>query len=253
MRSYRYCCIDALHGRIEKKLDGNYTKMLRAKLNKSLRQHPTKQQLYGHLPPITKTIKLRRTRHAGHCWRSKDALIRDVLLWTSSYWQAKAGRPVGTYIQQLCADTGCSPEDMPEAMDDREGWRERVRVIRTDGATWWWWWWWWYSVLGASTTIDITVTFMFHSFFCKMHVFLHFFVFFSFYGRKKSTRWQVLFFLLINTKSDLLCEININDDFLWQLSDNQSSKLIRTFLSVLVDLKSAVVWMISIFSLVGWA
>ncbi len=25
---------------------------------------------YGHLPPITKTIQVRRTRHAGHCWRS---------------------------------------------------------------------------------------------------------------------------------------------------------------------------------------
>ena len=26
-------------------------------------------------------------------------------------------------IQQLCADTECSLEDLPEAMDDREGWR----------------------------------------------------------------------------------------------------------------------------------
>ena len=37
---------------MEKKLDGNYTRMLRAILNKSWRQHATKQQqLYGHLPP----------------------------------------------------------------------------------------------------------------------------------------------------------------------------------------------------------
>ena len=48
-----------------KKLDGNYTRMLRATLNKSWRQHPTRHQMYGHLPPITKTIQLRRTRHAG--------------------------------------------------------------------------------------------------------------------------------------------------------------------------------------------
>ena len=51
--------------------------MLRAILNKSRRQHPTRHQLYGHLPPITKTIQVRRTRHAGHCWRSKDELISD--------------------------------------------------------------------------------------------------------------------------------------------------------------------------------
>ena len=37
-------------------------------------------------------------------------------------------------------DTGCIPEDLPEAMNDREKWRERVRDIRASGTTWWWWW-----------------------------------------------------------------------------------------------------------------
>ena len=125
---------------LSKKLDGNYTRMLRAILNKSWRQHPTKHQLYCHLPPITKTIQLRRTRHAGHCWRSRDEFMSDVLLWTPTYGRAKAGRPARTYIQQLCKDTGCSSEDLPEAMNDREKWRERVRDIRAGGTTWWWWW-----------------------------------------------------------------------------------------------------------------
>ena len=129
--------------RLEKKLDGNYTRMLRAVLNKSWRQHPTRHQLYGHLPPITKTIQVRRTRHAGHCWRSKDEVISDVLLWTPTYGRAKAGRPARTYIQQLCEDTGCKPEDLPEVMNDREKWRERVRDIRAGGTTWWWWHNWW--------------------------------------------------------------------------------------------------------------
>ena len=127
--------------RLEKKLDGNYTRMLRAVLNKSWRQHPTRHQLYGHLLPITKTIQVRRTRHVGHCWRSKDELISDVLLWTPTYGRAKAGRPARTYIQQLCEDTGYNHEDLPEAMSDREKWRERVRDIRAGGTTWWWWWW----------------------------------------------------------------------------------------------------------------
>ena len=65
---------------VEKKLDSNYTRMLQAILNKSWRQHPIKQQLFGHLPPIMKTIKIRRTKYAGHCWRSRDELISDVLL-----------------------------------------------------------------------------------------------------------------------------------------------------------------------------
>ena len=129
--------------RLEKKLDGNYTRMLRAILNKSWRQHPRRHQLYGHLPPITKTIQVRRSWHAGYCWRSKDKLISDVLQWTPTYGQAKAGRPARTFIQQLCEDTGCNPEDLPEAMNDRKKWRERVRDIRAGGTTWWWWWWWW--------------------------------------------------------------------------------------------------------------
>ena len=133
------CTTWTLTKRLEKKLDGNYTRMLRAILNKSWQQHPARHQLYGHLPPITKTIQVRRTRHAGHCWRSRDELIRDVLLWIPTHGRAKAGRPARTYIQQLCEDTGCCPEDLPRAMNDREEWRERVRDIRAASTIWWWW------------------------------------------------------------------------------------------------------------------
>ena len=82
-----------------------------------------------------KTIQVRLTRHVGHCWRSKDELISDVLLWTSTYGRAKAGRPARTNIQQLCEDTGCSPKDLPEAMNDRGKWQERVRDIHAGGTT----------------------------------------------------------------------------------------------------------------------
>ena len=74
---------------------GNYTRMLRAILNKSWREHPTRHQLYSHQPPITKTIQGRRTRHAGHWWRSRDGFISDVLLWTPTYGRAKEGQPGG--------------------------------------------------------------------------------------------------------------------------------------------------------------
>ena len=93
----------------------------RAILNKSWRQHPTKQQLFGHLPPITKTIQVRRNRHAGHCWRSRDELISDVLQWTPSDGRAKARRPARPYKPQLCEDTGWSPGDQLDTINDREG------------------------------------------------------------------------------------------------------------------------------------
>ena len=126
------CTTLTLTKRLKKKLDVNYTRMLQAILNRSWRQHPTRHQLYGHLPSITKTIQGRRTRHTGHCC--------DVLLSTATYNREKSGGPARTYIQQLC-------EDRPEAMNDWEKWRERVRNIRARGTRWewgWWWWWWWY-------------------------------------------------------------------------------------------------------------
>ena len=128
------CTIWTLTKRMEKKLDSNFTRMLRAILNKAWWQHPTKHQLYVHLPPIMKTIQVRRTRHAGHCWRSRNELISDVL-WIPSHGRAKAGRLARTYIQQLCKYTECSPEDQPEAKNYREEWRVSVRDICSSGTT----------------------------------------------------------------------------------------------------------------------
>ena len=54
------CTTWTLTKHMEKKLDGNYTRMQWAILNKSWRQHPTKQQLHSDLPPIMKTIKVRQ-------------------------------------------------------------------------------------------------------------------------------------------------------------------------------------------------
>ena len=93
------CTSWTLTKRLEKKLEGNYTRMLQAILDKSWRQHPTRHQLYGHLPPIAKTIQVRRTRYAGHCWRSRDEFMRDVFLCSTIHGRAKAGRPARTYIQ----------------------------------------------------------------------------------------------------------------------------------------------------------
>ena len=82
------CTTWTLTKRLEK-IDGNYKRMLRAILNRSWRQNLTRHQLYGHLPPITKTIQARRTRYAGH-WRSRNERISDVLLWSLHIWPGKS-------------------------------------------------------------------------------------------------------------------------------------------------------------------
>ena len=131
------CTTWTLTKRMERKLDSNCTRMLQAVLSKFWRQYPTKLQLYWHQPSISKTIQTRRARHAGHCRRSKGLVISDVILWTPSHRRARAGRPDETYRQLLYADTGCSIENLPKAMDDKDEWRERVREIRASCMPWW--------------------------------------------------------------------------------------------------------------------
>ena len=126
-------------------MDANKTtgEEARWQLHKNAACNP--EQVLAATPHKTPTVRpptpYHENYHAGHCWRSRDELIRDVLLWIPTHGRAKAGRPARTYIQQLCEDTGCCPEDLPRAMNDREEWRERVRDIRATSARWWWWWW----------------------------------------------------------------------------------------------------------------
>ena len=134
------CTAWTLTKRKKKKLNVNNTRMLWVILNKSWRQYSTNQQLYSDVPPIMKTIQVRWTRHVGYCWRSKDELINNMLLWTPSHGQAKAGWPANTYIQKLFADIGFILEDVLGVMDDWDRWQERVREIHAGGMTWWWSW-----------------------------------------------------------------------------------------------------------------
>ena len=69
--------------------------MLCTVLNKSLKQHPKKQQLYSHLPPISQTIQARWIRHVGHCCKNKDKLISSILLWAWTHKHTSVGQPAG--------------------------------------------------------------------------------------------------------------------------------------------------------------
>ena len=112
---------------LEKKLDGNYTRMLRAILNKSWRQHPTRHQLYYHLPPVTKTIQVRRTRHAGHQLDqlehtySSYVRIRDVALKTCQRrWTIGRSGERGSGISVLAV-----------RHDDDDDTREKIFCVNT--------------------------------------------------------------------------------------------------------------------------
>ena len=59
----------------------------------------------------------------------------NVLLWTLTQRCANIGQPARTYLPQLCADTGCSLEDLLRVIDNRDGWGERIREIHTVSMT----------------------------------------------------------------------------------------------------------------------
>ena len=116
---------------LRSKLDGTYTRMLRAVLNISWRQHPTIAQLYGELPKITEILRERRMKFAGHCWRAKQELASDLLLWTPKHGERAVGQPAKTYIDQLLEDSYCQRgeiEQLKIQMNDRTVWRDNSKV-----------------------------------------------------------------------------------------------------------------------------
>ena len=107
-------------------LDGSYTRILRAVLEISWKDHKTKDELHGNLPKITDTLKIRRLRFVGHCWGRKDELISELLLWQPKHGARNRGIPAATYIDQLRNDTGLSIAELKSLMGN---WREWMKLV----------------------------------------------------------------------------------------------------------------------------
>ena len=88
-------------------------------LNKSWKQSPQNNGCKVTYPtPISKTFQVRWIRHVGHYWRSKDKLINDILIWTSTHERASVGWPAWTYLHQLHMNTASNLEDPLWVMDE---------------------------------------------------------------------------------------------------------------------------------------
>ena len=116
--------------KIRKMLDGCYTRLLRTALNVSWKAHMTNQDLYGDLPRVSEKIRKRRLQFAGHCMRRTGQVITDVLLWKPLHGKRSVGRPITTYVNLLCQDTGLSPVELRTCMEDRSVWRAITNVRR---------------------------------------------------------------------------------------------------------------------------
>ena len=112
-----------LSEKLERKINGSYTRLLRAALGYSWRDKITNETLYGDLPQVSVKIKTRRLKLAGHIHRHTEEAANKLLMWTPPYGKKKRGRPSRTYVQQLEDDTGMKRDELGTAMDNRELWR----------------------------------------------------------------------------------------------------------------------------------
>ena len=115
---------------LQTRLNGTYTRLLRSALGISWKQHKTNKELYGELPLVSDTLKLRRLRFIGHCWRRKDETVHQLLLWEPPHGRRSRGRPCFTYIDQLAEDTGLEKDQLVTAMDNRVEWCRLVKDVR---------------------------------------------------------------------------------------------------------------------------
>ena len=120
---------------LEKRLSGNYTRMLRAILNRSWKDHPSNKEIYANIPDICTSIRQQRLRFSGHCWRNKREMASDTILWQPTHGERKRGRPRKTYVDQLMEDTLCNVNELKTAMDDKDEWKKRVKNCRAS-STW---------------------------------------------------------------------------------------------------------------------
>ena len=120
---------------MEARIDGCYTKLLRRVLNISWRDHITNKEVYDKLPHISKIIRQRRLRFAGHCIRSVDQPISRLIFWSPTGGSVRRGRRNLTYSDTLCKDIGLDKLEITQLMRDRKIWASHVAAASSIPST----------------------------------------------------------------------------------------------------------------------
>ena len=110
-----------LSRKLEKRLDGTYTRLLMRAQNISWGRHASVSDIYGNLLHVSALVRSRRVQFAGHCFRAKSETISSLLLWKSSSDKAR-GRKL-SFPEVISRDTSIRTEDLGTAMLDKDVWR----------------------------------------------------------------------------------------------------------------------------------
>ena len=117
-----------LSSKLQKRVDGTYTRLLMRIKNISWKRHPTKQQIYNDLPQVSKIIKRRRVQFAGHCFRASKEMASNFVLWKPNSTGRRNSCKL-TYPDVISRDTGIDFNDLGSAMGDREVWGSLVKSM----------------------------------------------------------------------------------------------------------------------------
>ena len=123
-----YGCVTwTLNKKLNKSLDGCYTRMLRKIQNISWKQHLTNKELYNGLPKTSNVIRKRRLTFAGHSYRQHGDPLSDLVLWQPKHGKRQKGCPVKTFVDILKDDTGLNNEqELATCMEDRSASKKMV-------------------------------------------------------------------------------------------------------------------------------
>ena len=113
--------------RMQKRLDGCYTRLLMRVKNLSWKKHPTLQEIYGDFIPASALVRQRRTQFAGHCQRASNEIISSLVLW-KPHADGRRGRKL-TFPDVISRDTGIRLEDLKACMEDRDVWKSIVKSV----------------------------------------------------------------------------------------------------------------------------
>ena len=114
---------------LAKRLDGCYSRMLRAALNIRRSDKIPNSEVFRDLPRISEKVRTQRLKLAGHLERHKDLVGHQLLGWKPNHGHSRQGRPALTFPDVILQDLDGVCETMEEArklMMDRDLWRTVV-------------------------------------------------------------------------------------------------------------------------------
>ena len=114
---------------LEKRLDGCYSRMLRAALNIRRADKISNAEVFRDLPRISEKVRTQRLKLAGHLERHEDLLGHQLLCWKPKHGKTRPGRPALTYPDIILQDLDGVCESVEEArrmMLNRDLWRAVV-------------------------------------------------------------------------------------------------------------------------------